>query len=287
MSEHRSIWGHLLRVPFRQDWVDAGGVRTRYAQAGPKGAPALIMLHGTGSSWECFCANLEAHSKHFNCYAIDMVGSGFSDKPNEPYEIPVYVEHVRKFMDAVGVQRASFIGVSLGAWVTGRFAVTHPDRIEKLTLLAPSGLIVNRETMTRTKGVRTRAVDDPSWDNIKTVFNSILYKEEDRINDLVQVRQIIYQQPEMKGAMDNILVLQREEVRVRNLISEDEWRGVTAPILIVLAPDDNEDYYVTGKRIAEIAPNARTLEVREVKHWAHFEKPAWFNQHNIEFLLKS
>jgi pimeloyl-ACP methyl ester carboxylesterase len=281
---HRSIWGHLLTTPFKQDWVNAGGIRTRYVQAGPAEAPAVVMIHGTGSSWEAFCANLESHSKHFNCFALDLAGSGFSDKPDRPYDIRFYVEHVRAFMDALGIAKASLIGVSLGAWIAGRFVVTYPERVERMTLLATSGMVVNRQTMNRTIGVRTSAVDDPSWENIERVFDSILYDPKDRIDDLVKVRQTIYLQPEMKQAMEHILVLQDPDVRERNLVTEDEWRTVKAPLLIILAPDDNPDYYVTGKRIAEIAPDARTLEVKGVKHWTHFERPELFNRVNIAFL---
>lgn len=285
--EHRSIWGHLMRTSFRQGWVDAGGISTRFVQAGPPDAPAVVMLHGTASSWECFCANLEAHSKHFNTFAIDMIGTGLSDKPDYDYEIPTYVEHVRAFMTAVGLRKASLVGVSLGAWVSSRFALTHPDMLEKLTLLASSGRIVNRATMGRTRGIRTRAVDDPSWGNIKPVFDSILYREEDRINDIICVRQSTYRDPAMKRAMEHILCLQQDEVRTRNLIHDDEWGRIAAPTLIVLAPDDHADYYDTGKAISKLIPNARTWEVREVKHWAQFEKPDEFNEVNIRFLLET
>jgi len=282
--EHRSIWGHLMRLAFKQDYVDAGGVRTRYVQAGPADAPPLIMLHGTGSSWECFCATLDTHSKHFNCYAIDMAGSGFSDRPDEPYEIGFYVNHVLSFMTSMGIDRASFIGVSLGAWVTSRLVVDHPEKVDRITLLAASGLIINNATMARTKGVRNAAVDDPSWENIKPVFNSILYHEKDRIPDLIQLRQAIYREPDMKMAMGHILVLQNEEVRRRNLVTEEEWRGVKVPIFIILAPDDNPDYTTTGKRIAELACDVRTLTIDHVKHWAHFEAPDIFNPFNVAFL---
>jgi 2-hydroxy-6-oxonona-2,4-dienedioate hydrolase len=284
--EHRSIWGHLMKLAFRQDYVDAGGISTRYVQAGDPDAPPLIMLHGTGSSWECFCATLESHARHFNCLAIDMAGSGFSERPDEPYEIGFYVDHVLKFMDAMKIERASFIGVSLGAWVTSRLVVDHPERADRITLLAASGLMINPATMARTKGVRNAAVDDPSWENIKPVFNSILYKEEDRIPDLIQLRQAIYREPGMKQAMANILVLQNEDVRRRNLVTEAEWRGVKAPVFIILAPDDNPDYTTTGRRIAELAANVRTLTIDHVKHWAHFEAPDIFNPANLAFLLE-
>lgn len=122
-------------------------------------------------------------------------------------------------------------------------------------------------------------------ENIKPVFNSILYKEEDRIPDLIQLRQAIYREPNMKMAMGNILVLQNEEVRRRNLVSEEEWRGVTVPIFIILAPDDNPDYTTTGERIAELATDVRTLTIEKVKHWAHYEAPEIFNPANLAFLL--
>ena len=283
--EHRSIWGHLMKLAFCQGYVDAGGIRTRYIEAGPKDAPALIMIHGTGSSWEGFCATLESHAQHFRCFAIDMAGNGFSAKPDEPYEIGFYVKHVIAFMDAMGLAKASFIGVSLGAWVTSRLVVNHPERVEKVTLLAASGLIINPATLARTKTVRNAAVDDPSWENIKPVFNSILYKEEDRIPDLIQVRQAIYREPDAKMAMNHILVLQNEDVRRRNLITEEEWRGVKVPIFIVLAPDDNPDYTTTGERIAELAQDVRSMTIHHVKHWAHYEAPEQFNPANLAFLL--
>ncbi len=91
-TPYESIWKHLSKVAFTQDWVDAGGVRTRYIRAGQPESPALIMLHGTAGSHEGFCANLGAHAEHFNCFAIDLVGAGLTDKPDHDYEISTYVK---------------------------------------------------------------------------------------------------------------------------------------------------------------------------------------------------
>ena len=66
-SSYRSVWRYLMQVPFKQDYIMAGGLRTRYVQAGPRDAPALLMLHGTGGHWETFCANLGPLSQRFNC----------------------------------------------------------------------------------------------------------------------------------------------------------------------------------------------------------------------------
>lgn len=285
-AEYRSIWKHLMTTPFRQDWIDVGGIKTRYVQAGSSDKPAVIMLHGTAGTWECFAANLGEHAKHFNCYAFDMVGSGFSDKPDIDYEVPVYAEHVRKFIAAVGLKRASIIGVSLGAWVASRVAVDHPDIVNKITLLASSGMLANAQTMGSIRSARTKAVDDPNWETIKSIFNTLIYDERNRIPDLVAIRQATYRLPTMKKAMAHILCLQDPDIRPRNLIAEDEWRQIKAPTLVIAAPDDREEYYHTAMRIRELVPRARVVEIKEIKHWGQFEKPDQFNAINIEFLLE-
>jgi 2-hydroxy-6-oxonona-2,4-dienedioate hydrolase len=282
----RSVWTHLMRTEFRQAWIDAGGIKTRFAQAGDPSAPALIMLPGTASSWETFCANLEAHARHFNCLALDMIGSGFSDKPDKDYEIADYVTHILAFMDAIGVTRASFIGVSLGAWIAARLASSRPERVNKIVLLAASGMLAHTQTMDRIRSTRTKAVDDPSWENIKAVFEPLIYDERDRIPDLISVRQAVYKLPTMKRAMEHILCLQDPEIRRRNLVHEDDWRRIQAPTLIVLAPDDSETFYQTGRRALEIVPNARSIEIHKAKHWPHFEKPGEFNEASLSFLLE-
>ena len=167
MTTHESIWTHLAGVAFRQDWIDAGGIRTRYVQAGSADAPALIMLHGTGGTWEAYMATLGPLAEHFNCFAIDFIGSGFSEKPLRDYEIADYVAQVADFMRAVGVAKASLIGISLGAWVAVRFASTHPEQTEKVILNAPFGLADDAEEIGGIIKRRGKAYDDPSWENIK------------------------------------------------------------------------------------------------------------------------
>lgn len=271
---------------FCQGWVDAGGVRTRYVDAGPSGAdvPIVIMLHGTASTWETFCANIPAHAERYRCLALDMIGSGFSSKPDRDYEITDYVAHVHDFMRAMGVTRASFIGVSLGAWVACRLALDHPELVDKLTLVAASGMRANTETMGQIKGARTKAVEDPSWENVKPIFSNLMFDEKDRIDDLVALRQACYRQPEMKLAMQHILCLQEPEIRARNLIPVEQWCDIRAPTLVFAAPQDRVDFYETARKAAVLIPGARLVEIPNVKHWAQFERPELFNKLNLEFL---
>ncbi len=286
-APYESIWSHLKTVAFRQDWVDAGGVRTRYAQAGSPDAPALIMLHGTGGTWEAYMATLGPHSEHFNCFAFDFVGSGYSEKPPHDYEIADYVNQVIGFMDAVGVKRASVIGISLGAWVAVRFASTHPDKVHKVTLNAPFGLADDAEEIGGIIKRRGKAYDDPSWQNIKAIFDSLMYRPEKRIDDLIALRQATYRQPDAKAAAEHVLAVLGPKYLHKNLITEEECRGIRAPVLVVESLKDRPLFLNTARRMLELLPNVSHLQLNDVGHWPQFEAPEQFNKANIDFLLAS
>lgn len=285
-TEYRSVWKHLIGIPFKQDYVVANGLKTRYIQAGDSTAPVVLMLHGTGGSVECFAPTIASHSHHFNCIALDAIGCGFTDKPDIDYEIPVHVEHILGFMKSMNIATASFIGVSLGAWSSSRLAIDYPDRVRSLTILSATGLIANKQTMTDSRAARNEAIDDPSWENIKKVMARLILDESNQTPDIIAVRQLIYRKPEMRQSMQHILSLMQPSIRPRNLISEDNWKKLNAPTQIFAAPDDDADFYTTALRISELIPNAETVEIRGVKHWAQWERPDFFNEYNLDFLKR-
>lgn len=284
-SHYESIWTHLCTLSFRQDWVLAGDVRTRFIQAGDPKAPPLIMLHGTGGTWEAFCATIGEHSKHFNCFALDFVGSGFSEKPPRDHQIADYVRQVRDFMKALGIGRASFIGVSLGSWVTARFALDYPDLTEKITLNAAFGLADDEKEISEIISSRGRAYDDPSWENITKVFERLIFREDKRIPDLIALRQRTYQLSGMKEASEHVLAVLGPKYLKQNLIPADEWRKIRAPALVVASLKDRPLFLNTARKVASLIPSARLLEMSGVGHWPQFENPDVFNKENISFLM--
>jgi len=282
-QQHRSIWLHLYDVPFELRWVDVGGIRTRLLHAGESAKPALIMLHGTGGSLDSFCANIGPLSRHFDCYAFDLVGSGLSDKPDHDYEIAHYVEHVRRFMATLGIPRAFFLTVSLGSWITARLAIEHPALVQGAVMLAASGLKTDARVSAEIRRARKQAVEDPTWANVKAIFSELIFSERNRVDDLVAIRQALYRQPGMKKTIDHILCLQDPAIRARNLIDEEDWRRIEAPILVVGSLEDEELFLSTSRTIAKLIPNGTYVEMSEVGHWAHFEKPDEINRIVVDF----
>ena len=283
---HRSFWTHLYNVAFKIDWISVGGINTRYIEAGDPTRPAVIMLHGIAGSLENFVANIGPLARHFHVLAIDFVGTGLSDKPDKPLAIADYVAQVADFMDAKQIQRASRMGVSLGSWVSMAFYARHPERVEKLIMIASAGMMTSAARAGSIKANRMAAVNDPSWERMQDVFRALILDEENRIDDVLGMRQLIYQLPEMKRSMENIMTLLEPENAVPNLVPEAVWRSIGVPALFVDCPDSPDLSHEVVKKVKEISPGAEILTVRGAKHWPQFEQPDIFNDAVIEFLRR-
>lgn len=282
---YQSVWSHMMTTSFRQGYVTAAGLRTRFIEAGESNLPPLILLHGTGGHWEAFCANVGALSQHYRVLAPDMMGCGFTDKPDKPYEIADYVEHALAFMDEMGIERADFIGVSLGSWVTTRLALEQPERVGKLILVAPTGYFPLSPGVQGSVDARRNSADNPSWDNVAKVLSKLYYDpEQSLIDDMVAIRQRIYSLPIMPTIMPRLLTLFDPETRLRNNLSDDEWRRIQSPVLLIENVDSDDVYLQTARHVVNLLPNARMVPMREVSHWGQFERPDEFNRLALDFL---
>ena len=281
----RSIWSDLQGVAFEQAYVEAGGIRTRYLHAGKKGNPALVFLHGTGGHAEAYVRNLAAHAEHFDVYAIDMLGHGYTDKPDYDYEVPRYVAHVAAFMDVMGIARASLSGESLGGWVASHFAVTHPERTVKLVLNTAGGDKINMEALARLRAMSLETVADPTWERLKGRLEWLMHDKSLVHDDLIASRQRIYAAPEMKRAMEHILSMHTPEARQRFALTDQQFASIKAPTLVLWTSHDPTAPVEVGRHLASLITGAKFEVMEGCGHWPQFEDAATFNRIHVGFLL--
>ena len=283
MTPH-SFWIDLRAGAFEQGYLNAGGYRTRYLHVGSKGLPPLILLHGTGGHAECYTRNLIQHGTHFDTYAIDLVGHGYSDKPSFPYEIDTYVEHVRAVIDTLGFAKIRLSGESLGGWIGARFALKYPTRVERLVLNTTGGATMNPDVMQRIKMLTMAAVENPTWDTVKARLEWLMADPATVTDDLIACRQAIYKSPGMREAMPHILCLQEPDIRLRNNLTDAEWGAIKAPTLVLWTDKDPTAAAEVGEKIASLIPNSQFALMKHCGHWPQFEDPATFNALHIKFL---
>lgn len=282
---YTSVWSDLAEVEFSQGYLQAGPYRTRYLHAGDSSKPTLLMLHGITGHAEAYVRNLQAHAEHFNVYAIDFIGHGYSSKPEHPLEIKHYIDQVTHFLDAIGVEKAYFSGESLGGWVTARFAIDHPERVERIVLNTMGGTMANPVVMERLYTLSMEAAKDPSWERVKTRLEWLMADPAMVTDDLIRTRQAIFEQPDWLPACEANMALQDPETRRRNMLTDEDLRSIQAPALVVWTTKDPSGPVDEGRRIAGLIPNGRLAVIENAGHWPQYEQTGIFNKIHLDFLL--
>jgi 2-hydroxy-6-oxonona-2,4-dienedioate hydrolase len=282
---YTSVWSDLTGTEFSQGFIDAGGYRTRYLHAGDVTQPALILLHGITGHAEAYVRNLRSHAEHFSVWAIDLIGHGYSAKPDHPLEIAHYVDHVLKFMDAIGVQSAHFSGESVGGWTAARLAIDHPEKVDRVALNTMGGTMANSQVMERIFALSMEAAKDPSWERVKARLEWLMADPTMVTDDLIKTRQAIFEQPDWLKACENNMALQNMDIRRRNMITDDDLRSMKVPALVLWTTKDPSGPVDEGRRIADLIPNARLAIMNECGHWPQYEDPDTFNRIHLGFLL--
>ncbi|MCU1506315.1 MAG: putative hydrolase or acyltransferase of alpha/beta superfamily [Microbacteriaceae bacterium] len=282
---YTSVWSDLNQVEFSQGFVDAGGYRTRYLHAGDGSKPPLILLHGITGHAEAYARNLQSHGQHFDVWAIDFIGHGYSSKPEYPLEIKHYIDQVLAVMDAINIDRAHFSGESLGGWTTARLAAAYPDRVDRIVLNTMGGTMANPKVMERLYTLSMEAAEDPSWDRVKARLEWLMADPTMVTPDLIRTRQRIFQQPDWKVACQMNMALQDIEIRKRNMITDDDLRSIRAPAMVVWTTKDPSGPVDEGRRIAGLLPNGHLEVIENAGHWPQYEQPHVFNRLQLDFLL--
>jgi pimeloyl-ACP methyl ester carboxylesterase len=114
------------------------GHRVRFHRAGE--GPLLVLLHGIASTADTWSPVAEALAARHTVIAPDLLGHGDSAKPRGDYSLGAYASGVRDLIAALGYDRATVVGHSLGGGIAMQFAYQFPERIERLVLISSGGL---------------------------------------------------------------------------------------------------------------------------------------------------
>jgi len=114
--------------------ADSDGVNIHYELAGT--GDSLVLIGGLGVHTGEYRPLIDALARHHLVLAADNRGSGFSDKPDEPYSYALMAADTLAVMDDAGVEAADIVGFSMGACIALEFCLASPERVRTLTLIA-------------------------------------------------------------------------------------------------------------------------------------------------------
>lgn len=118
-------------------FVQVDGARVHFQEFGDASNPTIILIHGYTASlyvWKTVAPMFA--DAGFHVVAVDLLGFGYSDKPSWfDYAISSQARMVARFMNRIGIGRATIVGSSYGGAVAATLALDYPERVEKLVLV--------------------------------------------------------------------------------------------------------------------------------------------------------
>lgn len=264
-----------------KDW------QLRYYEAG-EGLP-VIMLHGSGpgaTGWSNFSGNIGALADHFHVYAVDMPGWGESDAVT--IDQLDHVDAVIQFMDAVGIEKAAFIGNSMGGQTSLRLATEYPDRISHLITMGPP--VGKFPTL-------FGAGDGPS-EGLKVLIKAYQDASPENMQRLVEIMcfdKARFATPELCKARSDAALARPEHLKnyvaglphgapLPKWVDITKLRDIKVPSMFIHGRDDRVVSYETSLLLTANVPNSRLVLINQCGHWAMIEHADEFNSLVIQFL---
>ncbi|MEU0936059.1 alpha/beta hydrolase [Embleya sp. NPDC005971] len=278
MTPTRESTARLVRT---KDW------ELRYHEVG-EGHP-LVLLHGSGpgaTGWSNFAGNIGALAEHFHVYAVDMPGWGESDPAT--VDRLDHVEAAIQFLDALGIEKAAFVGNSMGGQTSLRLATEHPDRITHLvTMGAPVGpvrtLFGAGDGPSEGLKVLITAYRDPSPENMRRLVEIMCFdKERFATPELCQARSdAALARPEhLRNYVDGL----PHGTPLPTWVDPRLLPAITTPTLIIHGRDDRVVSYEVSLHLLANVPDSRLVLLNRCGHWAMIEHADEFNRLVTDFV---
>jgi pimeloyl-ACP methyl ester carboxylesterase len=152
-TAYRAAYDEALKrwpVPYEEVDVPTPFGRTHVIVSGPKQAPPLVLLHGYMATSLMWAPNVADLSREYRVYAIDVMGQPGKSIPENPIRAAAdYVTWLTATLTGLRLDRVILVGQSFGGWLALTYSAATRDRVSKLVLLSPGGILplVNRFTV--------------------------------------------------------------------------------------------------------------------------------------------
>ncbi|HCV34227.1 MAG TPA: alpha/beta hydrolase [Acidimicrobiaceae bacterium] len=253
--------------------------RVRYGslsvvEAGDRSAPALVLLHGIGSSGDAFLGQADLQmgglADRWRLLAPDAPGYGASDDPPEAPGIDGFADGVARLIEDAGVAEAVLLGVSWGGVIATRFALRHADRLKALVLADTSrgsGFDSKQAGMMRQRA-RDYAADPAAFVRDRTPLLVADGCPVDVVEGVARIMEEACRMPGYGHAAESLA----ETDHAPHLSSID------VPTLVVVGEYDHVCPPSDSRLLVEGISGASYVEVPGTGHLPNQERPAEFNQ---------
>ena len=257
--------------------IRINGHSMHYELTGPAKAPVVALSHSLASStvmWEPQAAALE---KSFRLLRYDTRGHGESEATPAPYSFELLAADFAGLLDALGIGRARFVGLSMGGMIGQALGILHPDRLEGLCLCDTSSRTTSEGAKAwrdRLAVVRKEGLAAQAEPTLGRWFTEGFLKANPPI--VRRIREQFLRTPVegYAGCAEAII----------GLDFQDRLQAIRVPTLVVVGEEDPGTPVAAARAIQERIPGAKLEIIPGGRHLPNAEKPEAFNAALLGFL---
>jgi pimeloyl-ACP methyl ester carboxylesterase len=276
----------IHRLPVKTITVD--DQRVAYLDIGQ--GPPIILVHGFGGSLWQWEYQQEPLSASHRLITLDMLGSGWSDKPDIAYTPDDLVQFFVGFMDVMGIRRATLIGNSMGGGLVIAMALAHPERVDRLVLISglPDRILDKLTSPMMRRAVQSRVpiwlVRIGNWFTGKAVTRRVL---SEMVHDQTLLTDQVVERSHRNRQRPGLIYPLMTTVRNLQLWEDGYARRIgeiRTPALVLWGQYDKLFAPEVGQDLHRAIAGSRFELIPDAGHIPQWERPAEVNPVLLEFL---
>jgi 3-oxoadipate enol-lactonase len=248
--------------------IQANGIQLYYELAGPAHAPVVMLSNSLGTRLEMWDAQVPALAERYRVLRYDSRGHGRSDAPDGPYTIELLADDALGLLDALGIERAHFCGLSKGGMVGQALGARHGERLISLALCSTACHMPARELWNERIRVATEQGMAALADGVVERWFTEAFRREPSFA-VDRVRQMIIDTPPHGYAACCAAI---RDMDLRQLI-----RSIRVPTLVIVGEDDPATPPEKAREIQSLIPNARLEVIPDAAHLLNIEQDVAFD----------
>lgn len=257
--------------------VQVNGITMAYNDRGA-GLP-IVFLHAFPLNRTMWAAQEQAFSSQFRTITLDLRGHGESDAPLWHYSLDQAADDVRSLMDALSIQEAVFVGLSMGGYILFTIYRKYADRVKGLVLADTRAQADTEEGKdARFQMAQTAYKKGPSAIADIMIPKLLSPATVQTRPEIVQKVRSMIEGNQMSGIVGDLMAMAERHDSVRFL------REITCPAQIIVGELDQATPPADAKLMAEQIPGARLAIIPGAAHLSNLEQPEAFIQIVASFM---
>ncbi len=227
----------------------------------------VVLLHGFPFDQSIWQAQIDALSPDYRIIAPDLRGHGRSPAPAGSYPMPAMAGDIVALLDERGIDRAVWVGHSMGGYITMAALREYPSRVRAAALVATHPFADPPEKQQDRRNGAQTALDSGSAASVSGMFSTIFAPGTDLESERAQrIRQIMFQTPPAGVAGVQLGMAERPD-------SVETLRAARVPLVVIAGAEDQIVKRAMLDKLAESLPDLRFVWIDGAGHMAMIEQP--------------